>query len=119
MMAVILAFATAGFAPYQGAPNLAPHVSQPNLPPHPPTHGGDGRWGFTAYSRPEVSVAYEREARALQAEMQALQYSDGGKLTAEHRAYLRKKANAVLSDYNRDVRRVDPAAVNADGSKAH
>ena len=118
-MAVILAFAAAGFAPYQGAPNLPVHESQPNLPPHPPTNGGGERWGFTPESSPEVNLAYEREARALQSEMQALQASDGGKLTAEHRAYLRKKADALLGDYRRGVQRVDPAAVNADGSKPH
>ena len=119
MMAIILAFALAGLAPSQGSP--APHSpsSQIGLPAHPPTNGGGERWGFVGESPPEVNLAYEREAKALRAEMHSLQVSDGGKLTAEHRAYLRKKANALLSDYRLGVRRIDPTAVNADGSRAH
>jgi len=119
MIAVILAFAAAGSGPFQTAPAFSPPSSQPSPPPHPPSNGGGERWGLVGESLPEVKLAYEREAKALRAEMHALQESDGGQLTAEHRAYLRKKANALLSDYRLGVRRMDPTAVNADGSKAH
>ena len=119
MIAVILAIAAAGFGPFETAPAFSPPSNQPSPPPDPPTNGGGERWGFTGEARPEVKLANEREARALQAEMHARQESDGGQLTAEHRAYLRKKADALLSDYSRGVRRVDPAAINSDGPKAH
>ena len=105
MITAILAFAALQMVSNQASP-----------PPHPPTHGGDN-WGFVATSRPDVNLAYEREATALRAEMHALQGSDGGRLTAQHRAYLQKRVKALLSAYDRDVRGVNPAAINADGSK--
>ena len=106
MGAAILAFAALQMVSSQASP-----------PPVPPAHGGDERWGFFELYHPELNLAYEREAKALRAEMHALQESDGGRLTAEHRAYLREKVEALLNGYHRDVRRVDPMAINADGSK--
>ena len=106
MITAILAFAALQMVSNQASP-----------PPHPPTHGGDGRWGFIEFSRHEVNLAYERQAKALQTEMHALQESDGGQLTAQHRDYMEEKVKALLSAYGRDVRGVNPAAINADGSK--
>ena len=107
MIAAILAFAALQMVSNEASP-----------PPVPPTNGGGERWGFEP-SHPELNLAYEREARALQAEMHSLQESDGGKLTAEHRAYVEQKLKALLDDYHRGVRRVDPTAINADGSTPH
>ena len=106
MIAAILAFAALQMVSNEASP-----------PPVPPSNGGGERWGFTEPPyRADLNPAYEREARALQAEMHSLQESDGGKLTAEHRAYIRQKLEALLDDYQRGVRRADPTAVNADGS---
>ena len=106
MIIALLALAAAPFGSsgaFQGAP------------PHPPTHGGGD------YSRPSsdaIDLSYERKAKALRDEMHALQASDGGELTAEHRTYLRKKAEALLSAYRRELWLNDPMSVNADGTLA-
>lgn len=116
MIAVILALAAAGMGPTQGVPVHEPAAGTlPGSPPHPPTHGGDN-WGVVAL---QVNEAYEREARVLRAEMHSLQESDGGKLTAEHRAYIRKKATALLTAYNRGDADVPSMTEKADGSKSH
>ncbi len=73
MIAVILAFAAAGSGPFQTAPAFSPPSSQPSPPPHPPSNGGGERWGLVGEPLPEVNLAYEREAKALRAEMHALQ----------------------------------------------
>lgn len=118
MITVILALAAAALGPFQG--DLAPRPpAEASPPPHPPSNGGGERWGLVDDSHPEVNLAYEREAAALRTEMHALQEADGGRLTAQHRAYLKKKAEALLSAYNRDIRRVAPISVNADGSRPH
>lgn len=91
----------------------APFFAVPEgRPPDPPTHGGSG---FERPSRVALDLAYEGKAAALRDEMHALQQSDGGELTAEHRAYVREKLEALLSAYRRDVGRDDPW-VNADGT---
>jgi hypothetical protein len=46
--------------------------------------------------------------------MHALQQSDGGRLTAQHRSYLRKKAQALVNAYNREAQGVAPAASDTD-----
>jgi hypothetical protein len=115
MIAVVLAVAAAAFMPGQPSPTTQPPAIQPSTPPHPPSNGGGEGWGFVAEPPPAVSFAYEREAIALRTEMRALQEADGGRLTAQHRAYVREKAEALLSAYNRGVRLLDPA-VNAEGS---
>jgi hypothetical protein len=51
--------------------------------------------------------------------MHLLQERDGGQLTAQHHAYVQEKLALLLSAYHRDTQRVDPTAVNADGSKPH
>ena len=61
-------------------------------PPHPPTAAEKG-----------LNLDYEARSKALQAEMVVLKKADGGKLTREHRAYLRQKAEALLMLYNRDL----------------
>ena len=106
MIAAILAFAALQMVSNEASP-----------PPIPPSNGGGERWGFTEPYRADLNLAYEREAKALQAEMHSLQNSDGGQLTAEHRAYIEHKLKALLNDYHRGVRRADPTAINADGSK--
>ena len=106
MISAILAFAALQMVSNEASP-----------PPLPPSNGGGERWGFTEPYRADLNLAYEREARALQAEMHSLQEADGGKLTAEHRAYVEKKLKTLLDDYHRGVRRVDPATINADGSR--
>jgi len=108
MAAVILALAALQMVSSQASP-----------PPVPPSNGGGERWGSVESLRPEVNLAYERQAQALRTEMHALQESDGGQLTPQHRAYMQEKAKALLSGYHRDVQRVDPMAINADGSKPH
>ena len=100
MIAVFLALAAGPFS------------AIPEFPPEPPTHGGSG---FERPSRQALYLAYEGKAAALRDEMHVLQQSDGGKLTTEHRAYLRGKLEALLSAYRRDVGRDDPW-VNADGT---
>ena len=102
MIAPILAFAAAALPSPQGSP------------PHPPTHGSHGNM---QPSREAMDLDYESKAKALRAEMQALQEFHGGELTAQHRAYLQEKLEALRSAYRRDVREVDPMSVNADGSK--
>ena len=82
-------------------------------PPDPPTNGGSG---FERPSRLALELAYEQKAKALKAEMHAQQKADGGNLTAEHLAYFRQKAEALLTAYSSDIRRDDP--INADGSRA-
>jgi hypothetical protein len=119
MMALILVLAATGLGPFQASPAVQPPGNQASPPPHPPTHGGDGDWGFVELSPPAVNLAYEREAEALRAEMHDLQKSDGGQLTTQHRAYIHDKAKALLSAYRRDVRLMDASAINADGSRPH
>ena len=103
MIAVILAFAAG-----TSSANMA-------TLPFPPTHGSDG---FERPSKAAVDLDYEGKAKALRAEMRALQASDGGELTPQHRIYIRQKLEGLLSAYESDVRRVDPFATNADGSKS-
>ena len=107
MITALLTFAAMQFVSPEASP-----------PPVPPSDGGGSRWGIVAPSdNPALAIAYEREATALQAEMYALQQSDGGRLTAQHRAYLRKKAQALVSAYNREAQGVAPAATDTDGPK--
>ena len=114
MNAVILALAAAALGPGFGASAPPAPATLPGLPPHPPSHGGDD---WSGQSAPELRLAYEREADALRTEMHALQQADGGELTAEHRTYLRKKAEALVAAYNRDIEQSDPMGINADGSR--
>ena len=104
MIALILAFAVAALPSPQGSP------------PHPPTTGSHGNM---QPPREAVDLDYESKARALRAEMRALQESHGGELSAQHRVYLHQKLEALLTAYRREVREVDPMSVNADGSKQH
>lgn len=116
MIVVVLALAAAAMGPTQGVPVHEPAAGTlPESPAHPPTHGGDN-WGVIAL---QVNEAYEREATVLRAEMHSLQQSDGGKLTPEHRAYIRKKATALLIAYNRGDPDVPSMAISADSSRPH
>jgi len=99
MIAAILAVAALQMTP-----------SLPGSPPDPPTNGGGERWGV-------VSLDYERDAINLRTEMRALQEADGGQLTPQHRAYVKKKVEALLNAYRRDAERPGPTAINADGSR--
>lgn len=90
-------------------------ASSTATPPFPPTHGSSDRPGTSIEA---VMYDYETQARVLQAEMAALKESDGGVLTAEHRAYLHKKLVALIDAYNGEFRHLDPMSVNADGSRA-
>lgn len=63
-----------------------------------------------------VVLQYEAKAKALQDEMSALQKSDHGQLTPEHRAYLQATANALIAAYQQDLAKVDPLSINADGT---
>jgi hypothetical protein len=103
MIVAVLAFAAAAFAP---------EVSGP--PADPPTNGGDG-FIYMHPSRAALDLAYEREAKALRDEMHALQKSDGGKLTAEHRAALHERLAALVTAYERDLQQDDPFRRSADG----
>jgi hypothetical protein len=88
-------------------------ASSTATPPFPPTHGSSG------LERPSIDAVmygYETQAKALQTEMAALKTSDGGELTAQHRAYLRQKLIALLEAYRNEVQQVAPLSVNADGS---
>src|SRR4051794_16471236 len=105
MIIAILAFAAVQFVSSGASP-----------PPLPPTNGGED---FVGRRGDAVNLAYEREAEALRTEMHLLQERDGGELTAQHRAYVQEKAALLLSTYRRDIQRVDPMAVNADGSNRH
>ena len=104
---MIVAFLALAAAPFSSSPSFQ------GSPPHPPSHGGDD---FSRPSNAAVALSYEARAKALRDEMHALQASDGGELTAEHRAYLREKAEALLRAYRHDVWLNDPMSVNADGT---
>ena len=107
MITALLAFAALQYVSPQASP-----------PPVPPSDGGGSRWGVVAPSdNPELALAYEREAAALQTEMRALQQANGGRLTAQDRSYLRKKAQALVNAYNREAQGVAPAANDTDGRK--
>lgn len=102
MLAAFLAFAAAALAPNNDGPG-----------PFPPTHGPDS----VQPGREALDLDYEGKAKALRAEMRMLKESDGGQLTVQHRTYLQGKLRALVSAYHRDVQRIDPMSVNADGSK--
>lgn len=102
MITAILVFAAAAFA-----------LSPEGPGPFPPSTGGSG---FERPSREAFYLTYESKAEALRDEMLALQQSDGGELTPQHRADLQERLEALLIAYRRDVTRADPMSVNADGS---
>ena len=65
-----------------------------------------------------IVMDYEVQAKSLQREMAALQRSDHGQLTPEHRAYLQAKANLLIAAFHRDLASANPLSINADGTPA-
>lgn len=53
---------------------------------------------------------------AIRAIALSLQASDGGSLSAEHRAIIQAKIDRAQSDYERQLRRNNPWSVDANGS---
>ena len=96
-----LAFALAAAAMSPG-PSMS---SIPVAPPHPPVSGPSG---FQRPSIEAITYDYEAKARALRSEMAALKKSDGGKLTAEHLAYVQDKLIALLGAYHKAAQTYRP-----------
>lgn len=78
-----------------------------------------GTTGQIAPSRDALNLDYENRAKALQQEMMVLKQTDGGMLTSAHLTLIQNKLQALLSSYHRDLARLDPLSVNADGSSPH
>ena len=73
---------------------------------------------FWPDSRHALDLSYEKRATALQHEFAALKQADRGLLTPTHLALLQGKLQDLLASYQRDVDRIDPMYLNADGSRA-
>ena len=98
-VALAAAAALAG-SPYDRGPH--PPAGSTNFVGSPP-HPGKASTDFNSRTAKAVAFEYEAKAKALQSEMVVLQESDGGKLTSPHRAYLRAKADALITAYQRDL----------------
>ena len=81
-----------------------------------PVAGQNARqlWPDTLHA---LKLDYRKRAKALQQEFSALKWADGGQLTAEHLALLQSKLGDLLASYERELDRIDPMRINADGTR--
>ena len=105
---LLLAFVVASTAPVQPAPPIyGLDAAHPNV------------WNGTTYAPTPRSIgadkAHKDRLTSLRRDALALQASDGGTLTAEHRAELQQRLNDIELRYAEMRRRFDPSSVDANG----